>query len=246
MQRGVKAHSTCRSQEEQVKWEYLLLPPGSLKIKQLLIHSTENVTYKPTVPTQLLSFLPISQSLYTYILELKRNKTKHNNLLGKVSWFSAFEHPCMRKWDAKASSSAAGAPLTTSWPTLLFWATNKTGKGVYLAGRRGNLKFSWLHHFANCLLRTLQITTLLWRHFSSPVIMLTCMGTLFETPHEIEVQFSCGGKWSTPGTQPVRWTYSASLFQPPSPLSRAIPLLHFLRGAAVPPLWPPHIPTRKG
>ena len=85
MQRGVKAHSTCRSQEEQVKWEYLLLPPGSLKIKQLLIHSTENVTYKPTVPTQLLSFLPISQSLYTYILELKRNKTKHNNLLGKVS-----------------------------------------------------------------------------------------------------------------------------------------------------------------
>lgn len=85
-----------------------------------------------------------------------------------------------------------------------------------LAGRRGNLKFSWLHHFANCLLRTLQITTLLLRHFSSPIIMLTYMGTLFETPHETEVQFSCGGKWSTPGTWPVRWTYPASLLQPPT------------------------------
>lgn len=108
-----------------------------------------------------------------------------------------------------------------------------------LAGRRGNLKFSWLHHFANCLLRTLQITTLLLRHFSSPIIMLTYMGTLFETPHETEVQFSCGGKWSTPGTWPVRWTYPASLLQPPSSLSRVIPLLHFLWEAAVLPLWIP-------
>ena len=114
-----------------------------------------------------------------------------------------------------------------------------------LAGRRGNLKFGWLHHFANCLLRTLQITTLLWRHFSSPVVMLTCMGTLSETPHEIEVQFSCGGKWSTPGTQPVRGTYSASLFQPPPSLSRAIPLLHFLRGLQSSRCDPPH-PCQEG
>lgn len=72
-----------------------------------------------------------------------------------------------------------------------------------------------------------------------PCIMLTCMGTLFETPHKIEVQFSCGGKWLTPGTWPIRWTCPVSLLQPPSSSSRAIPLLHFLWEAAVLPRWPP-------
>lgn len=162
-----------------------------------------------------------------------------------MSWFSAFEHPCTKKVSCEGFQQRGRSPahnLMANSPFLSHQQNRQRG----LAGRRGNLKFSWLHHFANCLLRTLQITTLLWRHFSSPIIMLTCMGTVFETPHETEVQFSCGGKRSTPGTRPVRWTYPASLLQPPSSLSRVIPLLHFLWEAAVLPLWTPDIPPRIG
>ena len=56
---GVKAH---RSLEEQVRWEYLILPPESSKIKALLINSTENVTYIPTVISAHLPILIHSQT----------------------------------------------------------------------------------------------------------------------------------------------------------------------------------------
>lgn len=60
MQTGVKAH---RNLEEQVRWEYLVTPLESSKIKELLINSTQNVTYIPTAPNPSV-ISTISQSLY--------------------------------------------------------------------------------------------------------------------------------------------------------------------------------------
>lgn len=150
------------------------------------------------------------------------------------------------------SSSPAHRSLPCSQlPSSPVSSHPETGKGCYQAGSKGNLKFSWLHHFSKHLLRTTQIATLqiasfLWRHSASPITVLTCIGTQFEIPHDIKVQFPTGG---TINAKPVasKPTYGAFLFQPPLSLLRAIPLsLTFSWEAGVLLVREPHLPPRAG
>lgn len=111
------------------RWDYLILPQ-KVQSKELLINSTQMWPIYPA-PIQLLSFPPISQSLYTYRLEFKKQQ-QHNNLLGKVSWFSAFEHPCTRKWAVKAS--AAQEPCSPHGQLSFFEPPTKQARGLAVAG----------------------------------------------------------------------------------------------------------------